>query len=254
MVLADWSILEGNAMMREIMITSTLMRDLIERVTPSLARILVRDQSGWHANGSGFAISADGLVATCLHVVSGAGRFAVQFAGQDQQLDAQIVKGQSAPDVTVLSVSQETRPLALGEFSQIEIGREVVWCGFPLDAWVYAFHKGMVSFKGQLPLPYAGTVDALQLDGTINRGNSGGPILDPEDGRVVGIVSSGMGGINEALTKLLPAGRRGARVVIAGVDPVESLALVVQQMERQLQLGIGYGISVDYLSQLRRDL
>lgn len=241
-------------MIREIMITSTLMRDLIERVTPSLARIWVLSQSGWQANGSGFAVSADGLLATCLHVVSGWGRFAVQFAGEDQQLDAEIVKGQSTSDLTLLSVSQETRPLALGEFSQIEIGREVVWCGFPLHAWVHAFHKGMVSFKGQLPLPYTQTVEALQLDGTINRGNSGGPILDPEDGRVVGIVSSGMGAIDEALTKLLPATRRGTRVVIGGVDPVESLALVVQQMERQLQLGIGYGISVDYLSRLRREL
>jgi len=104
--------------------------------------------------------------------------------------------------------------------------------------------------EGQLPLPHTTTpTECLQLDGTTNKGNSGGPVIDPGDGRVVGIISSTMGAVDEELAALLER-KESATVHIAGVNPVAALKKIVIDMTRHLQLGVAYGISVRHLTEL----
>jgi S1-C subfamily serine protease len=232
------------------MIDSRVVKDLIERVSPSLAEILAPMASGLGKVGTGFAVSSEGTYATCMHVLGNATEFYAQFWGESKPVEAELLGRDADHDLAVLSVHQPVRPLPLGDFAQVDVGDDVLSGGFPLEIWVPSFHKGMVSFKGELRLPHIkGEVDAVQLDGTMNRGNSGGPIIDPRDGRVVAIVSSSMGAIDQDLASLVQR-QEGARVAIGGVDPVAALKKVIIQMYRHLQLGIGYGISVDYLSRL----
>ena len=240
----------------ESMLTSTVMRDLIERVRPSVAEIWVRTPERWEKNGSGFAISSDGLIATCHHVINAWSQVAVSFGGGDRH-GSTLERVRPNCDLAILKIDAEVRPLALGTFDQIEVGREVVWCGYPLYSWLLSFHRGMISHVGEIPLSTGGgNAQGLQLDGTVNRGNSGGPIINPDDGSVVGIITSSLGSIDDDLREALRAAKatRGMiRMTQHGktLDPAEMLVRVVRDMQRHMQLGVGYGISVDYLSALR---
>ena len=223
-----------------MVIESTVMKDLIERASVGLAEILVPSAGGLIKSGTGFAISADGRCATCMHVLGSISELHVQFWGTGKVAKAEIVKWDADHDLAILSTGQSLRPLPLGEFSQIDIGEDVVWGGFPLEVWVPSFHKGMVSFKGGMRLPQLkGEIEALQLDGTMNRGNSGGPIIDPRDGRVVGIVSSSMGAINEDLAAITQRQKEFGTVAIVGVDPIAVFKMIITDMDRHLQLGVG---------------
>ena len=226
------------------------MRDVIKQVSPSLAEILIPTNVGLTKVGTGFAVSK-GRVASCMHVLNNISGHRVQFWGEAQPHEAKILIYDADHDLVIFSVDSVPRLLELGEFAQVEAGDDVLWGGFPLEIWVPSFHRGMISFKGKLRLPpLKDDIEALQLDGTMNRGNSGGPVIDPRDGRVVAIVSSSMGAIDEELAALLQRQEPGGGVRIMGVDPVAGLKKIIADMDRHLQLGIGYGISVDYMSQL----
>ena len=240
------------------MIESCVVKDLIERVQPSVAEVLVRKSGGWVKNGTGFAISASGLIATCHHVLNGWPEYAVSF-GRGTHHEAKLRNAQPNHDLAIIEVEVATRPLALGSSDQTDVGKEVLWSGFPLYSWLLGFHKGMISYVGEIPIPGGNMVQGLQLDGTVNKGNSGGPIVDPDDGRVVGIVTSSLGSLDEALREALEAARATEGMVVSmkggkTFDAPGMLIEVVADMERFIQLGVGYGISVDYLSALRREL
>ena len=234
------------------------LKDLIETVTPSVAEILVRTQTGWEKNGTGFAISARGLVATCHHVIDGYDEYSVTFRGRSPYT-AKLKDARPHCDLAILEIEAKTAPLKLGILKQVEVGREVIWCGFPVQNWLLSFHKGMISYVGQIPIPSVSRPTGLQLDGTMNRGNSGGPIIDPQNGQVVGILTSSLGGLHESLLKQFEDAEASKDVwgsLIKGelFYPVRMLIEVVQDMERLIQLGVAYGISVDYLTALRQEI
>lgn len=225
------------------------MKELIERTSRSLAEILAPRAGALEKVGTGFAVS-EGKVATCVHVLGGMVGFRVQFWGESKAREVTDVEWDFDHDLAILSVEQTPPPLDLGAAVQVDPGDDVLWGGFPLEVWVPSFHKGMVSFKGKLRLPFLkDDIEALQLDGTSNRGNSGGPVIDLRDGRVVAIVSASMGKVDEELMELLQR-KEAASMAIGGVDPIAGLKKVIMDMNRHLQLGVAYGISVDYLSEL----
>ena len=225
------------------------MKELIERTSRSLAEVLAPRGGALEKVGTGFAVSG-GKVATCAHVLGALEGFRVQFWGESKAREVSDVKWDFDHDLAILSVEQPPLPLELGASAQIDPGDDVLWGGFPLEVWVPSFHKGMVSFRGQLRLPFLkGDIEALQLDGTSNRGNSGGPVIDPRDGRVVAIVSASMGKVDDELMALLQR-TEVMTIKLGGVDPITGLKKVIMDMNRHLQLGVAYGISVDYLSEL----
>lgn len=138
--------------------------------------------------GTGFIISADGYVLTNHHVVDGADSVKVKLSDR-RELTAKVVGSDPQSDVAVLKVSATGLPvLRLGDSRTLKPGQWVVAIGSPfgLDHSVTA---GIVSAVGRAN-PYANQryVPFIQTDVAINRGNSGGPLLDTR-GQVVGINS-----------------------------------------------------------------
>ncbi len=80
-------------------------------------------------------------------------------------------------------VGANARPLVVGDATALVPGDPVVFVGSPRGL-EFTLHEGKISFVGR---PYLG-LGYLQLNGTVNPGNSGGPVLDAF-GRVVGVVS-----------------------------------------------------------------
>src|SRR5688572_32255376 len=138
--------------------------------------------------GTGFIISADGYVLTNHHVVDGADDVTVRLSDR-REFKAKVVGSDAQSDVALLKVSASGLPmLRIGDSRQLRAGQWVVAIGSPfgLDHSVTA---GIVSAVGRSN-PYANQqyVPFIQTDVAINRGNSGGPLLDTR-GQVVGINS-----------------------------------------------------------------
>jgi serine protease Do len=138
--------------------------------------------------GSGFLISGDGYVLTNRHVVDGAEQVTVRLSDR-REFKARVVGSDEQSDVALLKIDATGLPaLHLGDSNQLKPGQWVVAIGSPfgLDHSVTA---GIVSATGRAN-PYADQryVPFIQTDVAINRGNSGGPLLNTR-GEVVGINS-----------------------------------------------------------------
>ena len=140
------------------------------------------------AQGSGFIISTDGYVLTNHHVIDGADEVTVKLS-DSREFTAKVVGSDEKSDIAVLKIDAKGLPaLRLGDSHDLKPGQWVVAIGSPfgLDHSVTA---GIVSavgrstqFTGQQYVPF------IQTDVAINRGNSGGPLLNTR-GEVVGINS-----------------------------------------------------------------
>lgn len=138
--------------------------------------------------GTGFIISADGYVLTNHHVVDGADVVKVKLSDR-REFTAKVVGSDEQSDVALLKINATGLPaLRTGDSTLLKPGQWVVAIGSPfgLDHSVTA---GIVSAV-QRSNPYAGQqyVPFIQTDVAINRGNSGGPLLNTR-GEVVGINS-----------------------------------------------------------------
>jgi serine protease Do len=138
--------------------------------------------------GTGFIMSPDGYVLTNHHVVDGADEVKVKLSDR-REFTAKVIGSDQQSDVALLKIAATGLPaLRLGDSRQLKPGQWVVAIGSPfgLDHSVTA---GIVSAVGRSN-PYADQryVPFIQTDVAINRGNSGGPLLNTR-GEVVGINS-----------------------------------------------------------------
>ena len=137
--------------------------------------------------GTGFLISADGYVLTNHHVVDNADEVTVRLADR-REFKAKVVGSDAQSDVALLKLPANGLPaLRLGGSAAVRPGQWVVAIGSPygLDHSVSA---GIVSAIGRNTGAGQQYVPFIQTDVAINRGNSGGPLLNTR-GEVVGINS-----------------------------------------------------------------
>mgnify|MGYP002777007759 CR=1 FL=1 len=138
--------------------------------------------------GTGFLISADGYLMTNHHVVDGASRVKVRLSDR-REFEARVIGSDEQSDVALLKIDGSGLPyLRSGNASGVKAGQWVVAIGSPfgLEQSVTA---GVVSATGRAnPLANQQYVPFIQTDVAINRGNSGGPLLNTS-GEVIGINS-----------------------------------------------------------------
>jgi serine protease Do len=139
------------------------------------------------AIGTGFIISDDGYLLTNHHVIDGADEVKVTLSDR-REFKAKIVGSDPQSDVAVLKIAADDLPyLRTGDSKSLKPGQWVVAIGSPfgLDHSVTA---GIVSALGRAANAEQRYVPFIQTDVAINRGNSGGPLLNTR-GEVVGINS-----------------------------------------------------------------
>ncbi|MCX7894754.1 MAG: Do family serine endopeptidase [Thermoanaerobaculum sp.] len=139
--------------------------------------------------GSAFFISADGLALTNNHVIAGADKiYAVTNDGT--RMEARVVGRDPATDLALIKVQGKgTFPfLPLGDSDTLKVGEWVMAVGNPLGIG-HTVTVGVVSGKGRTLRLSQATMsfeNFIQTDAAINRGNSGGPLMNLK-GEVVGI-------------------------------------------------------------------
>ena len=178
--------------------------DIYDRAAPGVVQITSTSRAGndsfglpltpsgaQQALGSGFVLDKAGHIVTNYHVIEGADSIEVSFSNQDT-LSAKLVGSDPSTDLAVLRVetsSRSLRPLELGNSDSVRVGDAVIAIGNPfgLDRTATA---GIVSaLQRPITAPNGYTIDhVIQTDAPINKGNSGGPLLDA-GGRVIGVNS-----------------------------------------------------------------
>ena len=143
------------------------------------------------ALGSGFVIDKAGHIVTNYHVVEHARSVDVSFSN-NESMKAKLVGADPSTDIAVLQVDAHSRaltPLALGNSDAVRVGDSVVAIGNPFgyDRTVTA---GIVSaLQRVIQAPNSYSIDhVIQTDAALNKGNSGGPLLDAL-GNVIGVNS-----------------------------------------------------------------
>ncbi|WP_157440331.1 S1C family serine protease [Actinokineospora inagensis] len=177
--------------------TAGSVESVAQKVLPTVVQLQVRGRSA-AGEGSGFVISADGLIVTNNHVVEVAadgGQIQAVFqdgktatatvVGRDPTSDVAVVKAQG---VSGLQVSE------LGRSDDLRVGQAVVAVGSPFEL-SGTVTSGIVSSLHR-PTRAGGdsgsqttVMDAIQTDAAINPGNSGGPLVNMQ-GQVIGINSA----------------------------------------------------------------
>lgn len=137
--------------------------------------------------GTGFAVSADGLIVTDYHVVRDADSVYVQ-AIDGKSYKAKVVHIEQEPDVAVLQIIDPAfkmlAPLPYGfRKAEADMGENVFTLGFPSENMV--FGPGFLTAN----FGYRGDSTSYQMSISANPGNSGGPLLDNR-GNVIGIVDA----------------------------------------------------------------
>jgi serine protease Do len=167
------------------------------------------------AQGSGFAISADGYVVTNNHVIDGANKIEVAFdsgekctaklVGTDQRTDLALLKFE--PKGNIPFVKLATKQPRVGDWA-LAVGNPFGLGGTVTAGIVSALARDIGS----------GPYDYLQIDAAVNRGNSGGPTFNLE-GDVIGV--------NTAIYS--PS---GGNVGIAFAVPAKTVHEVVEQLKK----------------------
>lgn len=148
------------------------------------------EQQRSDASGSGFVISADGLIVTNHHVIERATELTVLLEGR--QYPAEIKGDDPATDIALIKIEPD-EPLdylELGDSDALRVGDWIMVIGSPLRLQ-NSVSVGVVSAKGRSIniTPDASLESFIQTDAAINFGNSGGPLVDLE-GRVIGIATA----------------------------------------------------------------
>ena len=169
--------------------------------------------------GTGFVVGDGRLVVTNAHVVAeqpGDTNFGTQLrvrivaglVGQPERV-ATLVRTDAAHDLALLRIEGDPLPaLALGAPETVPEGTAIAFIGFPIGSALgmsLVTHRGIVASVPQIVMPPPnarqltaraaaqirdGAFAIYQLDATAYPGNSGGPLLDVESGRVIGVLNS----------------------------------------------------------------
>src|SRR5467141_454089 len=170
------------------------------QVSPAVANILTKateydffmDPVPVEGAGSGFVIDEKGHILTNFHVVQEAqsievvlgdqSRYPAKFIGADQRTDVALVK--------IEPKGKRLVALALGDSAALQVGQKVLAIGNPFG-FQSTLTTGVVSAIGRTVQTSQTTFidEAIQTDAAINRGNSGGPLINSR-GEVIGINSA----------------------------------------------------------------
>jgi S1-C subfamily serine protease len=195
------------------------IQEILAKVQPAVVAIRTRTLSlgdflrpePAEGAGTGFVISPDGVIVTNNHVVAGAQSIDVVF-GNDTTKPAQILGRDASADLAVIKVDGAGLQAAtLGDSDRMRVGDDVVAIGNALALeGGPSVTRGIVSAKDRTIVAENGIrlENVIQTDTAINRGNSGGPLVNAA-GEVVGINTAVAGdaqniGFSIAITQARP--------------------------------------------------
>jgi len=143
--------------------------------------------------GTGFIVSEDGMVLTNRHVVLDEEADYTVLTNDGQKFIAEVLAKDPVQDIAVIKIEPDTTlsVVKLGDSSKLQIGQTVIAIGNALSEFQNTVSVGVISGLSRTITASGGGLietleDVIQTDAAINRGNSGGPLLNLR-GEVIGM-------------------------------------------------------------------
>lgn len=214
------------------------MPELFRRFFEPFGEGMPRGRPDRRGGGSGFIVREDGLIITNHHVIEEADEIIVRLADR-REFVAELVGSDAETDVAVLRIDAEDLPtLQYGDSTSLRPGEWVIAIGSPFQ-FEQSVTAGIVSAKGRTQGQQQ-YVPFIQSDVAINRGNSGGPLIDT-DGRVVGINSW-----------ILSSS--GGNIGLSFSIPIETAVSTIEQLLEFGRVSRGYlGVGIQGIDRERAD-
>lgn len=207
-------------------------------------------------SGSGFLISSDGLIVTNRHVVDTTDAIYTVLLNNGKEYIATVLARDSVLDVAIIKINATNLPyLKFANSDQLEVGESVIAIGNALGEFKNTVSTGVVSGLSRSLSASGGSgyqeflYKVIQTDAAINRGNSGGPLLNLK-GEVVGInVALAQGSSNVGFS--LPI--NSVKSVIDQVKKTGKISRpyvgiryvkITPDLKAQLNLSVDYGVLV----------
>ncbi len=191
---------------RDVVREESKIIDVVKKTGPSVVSIGVsrrvfnpfddfpRPKTQESGIGTGFIISADGIIVTNAHVVSDEKAKYTVVTKDNKKLDVQKIYRDPSFDFAIIKVASGNLAAAeLGDSDNLQVGQTVIAIGNALGKFDNTVTTGVISGLGrgiEAGDPFSGALEKLenviQTDAAINPGNSGGPLLDLS-GKVIGI-------------------------------------------------------------------
>lgn len=142
-------------------------------------------------SGTGFIFSDEGMILTNNHVIEGSEYVYVNYYNGQYTL-ADIIEKDENIDLALLKAKypDDVKPLSLGIDEDIKIGKSIMVMGYPLGS---KLGREMTLTKGIISSIRRNEQNELvwyQIDAAVNPGNSGGPLLDEQTGKVLGVITA----------------------------------------------------------------
>lgn len=179
----------------------------------------------------------------------------------DFQSRLQVGMPETSWDYAILSLDDiefsSIPTLILSDSVTMQIGQRVAILGFQFDQINLSIKQGILSSR----LIKAG-VKYMQVDASVNHGNSGGPLINVDNNKVIGIVTRKHTGLTQTFDDLIKSYDSNIAVLntvkggvrFGGVDPIEVLIVSQNQMkvtskeiQRSANVGIGFAYELDQI-------
>jgi len=202
--------------------------------------------------GTAFFISEDGMLLTNAHVVSDKEAEYTVLTNDGKKYPAKVLARDTIRDLAILKVEGGPFPtLKLGDSDKLQIGQTVIAIGNALGEFRNTVSVGVISGLGRKVTASGGGIietmeDVIQTDAAINRGNSGGPLLNLK-GEVIG-VNFAMAAGAENIGFAIPINK--AKKAIEQVKTLGKIVypflgvrylIITDQIQKEKNLPVNYG-------------
>lgn len=215
---------------------------VVKKVRDSVAVVICDDGKGnIPSKGSGFVYFKKGIIVTCNHVVAIPDTAVkIRFDDEGDFIEAKIALQDLEHDIAILkynpSQAPKSEPLDALSEKDVQEGMAVIFAGYPLNLWNLTTHQGILS---AIIKDATGAI-VYMIDGTVNSGNSGCPLLS-DSGKVIGVVNARRRE-NHKLLSEIESIEAGA-ISIHNIDVIKTYKAIISN----LQMGMGYAIPSSYI-------
>ncbi len=156
------------------------------RTTEQIRQAVVEISTAADSRGTGFLVSADGLVVTNYHVAGGYSDLFLRFDGSDQKIPARVIGGSGCADIAVLQAEGDAFQYLEWAPEAPTLEEPVRVVGFPNRTETISFQDGAVSKEVSDDIEWFGFLTNFESSAKTDGGNSGSPVVNAL-GEVLGV-------------------------------------------------------------------